>query len=478
MRRDDFGMRIDEIRELATKYSKPDLARMVQMGMIEPQKALMAGMMIDRIAKSAMSPPQSTVAQEVFGVQPGGTGTMAGTSLGAQGQELGPTAPMTMAPPAMAASGGIMSALPHSAGVAGLPSGIQNMAGGGIVAFAEGDLVSASETMRRGLASQQAPMAAESGLPTLPGGLRFKEYDAMAAPTLESEFETSRRAEQMAGVDTEGLFAKLQEEPAARREELKARREEAKGESLMMIGLGLMGARRGQEFEVLSNVGRQGLMQYGSALKEIRDAERDIKKTERELMLAKDKYKRDQSTANANRLAAKQEKYEDRRMRSVDQYNKGIEDITRLNMEIYKLDREEAYKMTIAQLEAETRVKTARIGAAAAYAPSEVERVMSQVEALRKAGKEEEAKAREAQYRSLKGFDVRTGAVTDKELQDAYEKRLEGLLGKTAREAFLAKYPTWREFAAEQRGQTGGSPSGQVGGDRANRPSLSSFDQR
>jgi hypothetical protein len=66
MKRDDFGMRIDEVRELATKYSKPELARMVQMGLIPPQQALMAGMMIDRIAKSAMQPPQTTVAQDVL----------------------------------------------------------------------------------------------------------------------------------------------------------------------------------------------------------------------------------------------------------------------------------------------------------------------------------------------------------------------------------------------------------------------------
>ena len=59
MKRDDMGMRIDKIRELATKYSKPDLQRMVQMGMINPQEAVMAGMMIDRISKSAMKPPET-----------------------------------------------------------------------------------------------------------------------------------------------------------------------------------------------------------------------------------------------------------------------------------------------------------------------------------------------------------------------------------------------------------------------------------
>jgi hypothetical protein len=113
MKRDDFGVRIDEIRELATKYSKPDLARMVQMGMIEPQKALMAGMMIDRIAKSAAQPPQTTVVEDVLMPrQPEQQGIM-----------------------------GAPGAPPSSEGVAALPSGITEMAGGGIVAFDEGGYV-------------------------------------------------------------------------------------------------------------------------------------------------------------------------------------------------------------------------------------------------------------------------------------------------------------------------------------------------
>lgn len=114
MKRDDFGMRIDEIRELATKYSKGDLARMVKMGMLDPQRALMAGMMIDRIAKSAMEPPQTTVAEDVLAAPTTAQGQIPAGIMGA---------PQAPAP---------------SPGVAGLPSGMQNMAGGGIVAFAEG----------------------------------------------------------------------------------------------------------------------------------------------------------------------------------------------------------------------------------------------------------------------------------------------------------------------------------------------------
>jgi hypothetical protein len=130
MKRDDFNVRIDEVRELATKYSKPDLQRMVQMGLVEPQKAVMAGMMIDRIAKSAMQPPTTTVAQDVLGMAP----------TAAQGQipqQMPPQMPQ-MPPPQMAADGGIMGALPYSDGVAALPTNLPDYAGGGIVAFADG----------------------------------------------------------------------------------------------------------------------------------------------------------------------------------------------------------------------------------------------------------------------------------------------------------------------------------------------------
>lgn len=109
-----FG-EINVIRKLATEYSKPQLARMVQMGEIEPQKAVLAGMMIDRIAKSAMQPPQTTVAEDVLGAAP----------TAAQGQIPQGVMGAPQAPPA-------------SAGVSSLPSGIRDMAGGGIVAFADG----------------------------------------------------------------------------------------------------------------------------------------------------------------------------------------------------------------------------------------------------------------------------------------------------------------------------------------------------
>lgn len=343
MKRDDFAMRIDNVRELATKYSKQDLARMVQMGMVSPQEALMAGMMIDRIAKSAMQPPQSTVIEDVFAPPP----------------------PPNLPPAGIAGAPG---APPPSAGVAALPSGMTQMAGGGIVAFdeggevpgyADGDLVSASDVFRRGLATQPdgpMPPPAPEGLPALPGGFRLREYEQRPAPTLQGEFDISRESERLAGVDTPELFRKLREEESGRREELTKRREEAKGEALLMAGLGLMGARRGQEFEVLAGVGRQALQQYGASLRDIRETERDIKKSERELLLAEDRFKRDQSTKNAERLERKQAKYDETKIRSVDQYNDTVKTLAKMIADEKRVDQETATRMAIAELERRTRL--------------------------------------------------------------------------------------------------------------------------
>lgn len=102
---------IQEIQALATKYSKPQLQKMAQMGLVDPTKAVMAGMMIDRIQQQNMQPPQQTVAEEVMGAPP--------------------------PPPPMA--GGAPEGAPPSGGIAGLPSNLPpQMAGGGIVAFADG----------------------------------------------------------------------------------------------------------------------------------------------------------------------------------------------------------------------------------------------------------------------------------------------------------------------------------------------------
>ena len=137
---------IQEIKALAIKYSKKQLANMAQTGLIDPQKAVMAGMMRDRIAKEDMQPPTTTVAQDTLGMAPPQMGQMPPAPQGPQmPPQMGMQPPPQMAqaqpqipppqmgapvqqPPVMAASGGVTS----------LPVDIADYAGGGIVAFGDG----------------------------------------------------------------------------------------------------------------------------------------------------------------------------------------------------------------------------------------------------------------------------------------------------------------------------------------------------
>jgi hypothetical protein len=123
---------IQEIQALATKYSKPQLEKMARLGLVDPTKAVMAGMMIDRIQQQNMEMPQQTVADEVMGsnvlrdrfgnVVRSGSGQAIRT--GVQQDRFGNV---------------IRSSDRQSAGIAGLPSNLpEKMAGGGIVAFADG----------------------------------------------------------------------------------------------------------------------------------------------------------------------------------------------------------------------------------------------------------------------------------------------------------------------------------------------------
>lgn len=101
---------ISEIRALAVKYNKDELRRLAQMNLVDPSDAVMAGMMIDRIRAQNMKKPQQTVAEEALGIN---------------------VEPEVMPQQAMPQQA--------SAGMTALPSGLpEEMAGGGLVAFAEG----------------------------------------------------------------------------------------------------------------------------------------------------------------------------------------------------------------------------------------------------------------------------------------------------------------------------------------------------
>jgi hypothetical protein len=337
---------ISEIQALAVKYNKDQLRRLARMNLVDPSDAVMAGMMIDRIRAQNMQPPLQTVADDALGIN------------------VEPQVMPQQAMPQQAA-----------AGVTALPSGLPTeMAGGGLVAFAEGgdvpgyakgDLINAADTVRRsGMSPDQlaemfasagpgvpvAPAQSEPQGVMLPGGLKLRDYPVRPEPTLQQEIGAITEAEKAVGLDDEALFKQLGEEDKARREELKGRKDQAFGNALIMGGLGLMGAREGEEFEVLSTVGRQGVMQYGAAMKEIRETENDIRKSERALLLAKNQLKRDKSAKAKENYDNKQKAFETAKENAVIQYNDSIKTLANLNEKYISGERQSATQLAIAQL--------------------------------------------------------------------------------------------------------------------------------
>lgn len=141
----------NQIHSLATKYSKPQLQQMAQMGEISPLDAVMAGMMIDRVVLSANKPPDSTVADDVFAPKTQMAGVAPGNAVpGNGGQEMPGGArqeiaarmhmpQLAQAPQSAAAisaaHGGLMS-IPRP----GEKYNQDNFATGGIVAFQQGGM--------------------------------------------------------------------------------------------------------------------------------------------------------------------------------------------------------------------------------------------------------------------------------------------------------------------------------------------------
>jgi hypothetical protein len=522
---------IGEIQKLATKYSKQQLARMAQMGLIDPTKAVMAGMMIDRITKSNMQPPQTTVADEaLMPMQP-------------------PAAPpMQQAQPPVAPSG--ISALPTqpepNAGVAALPSGITEMAGGGIVAFDDGGAVpgyagdrgslvyggsfedlpvyvprerpalqpagsmgevfsnlgsaianpvvdffsnapdmnraarqmvgkpdqggpradpvtgeplSLGEFLRRqeaergavtpatapaqtGIATQadvrrvdnalnpfaapapkpegraQVPAArrqvsAQTGMQeaptglqsiprvadlTVPQGLGSFTTEAIPIPNkreLKDSLKEREQADRLAGVNTD-IYKDLMKDLEGKKGKLAERKQEAIGTALMQTGLGLIGARRGQEFAALGESGQRALQGLVNANEKIRDTEDKIDDSRRGLLMAENDYKRNRSDKAFDDVQRERDKIQALEIKNIENRNAAAKSQAEIGVQLFgqQVNLQGQKVLERGQdIQRQTSLDTARIHAAAGNRPGESERLMSQYENIQKTQGQDAANA-------------------------------------------------------------------------------------
>ena len=347
---------IQKIRTLAVKHSKEQLGRMVQMGMLDADEAMLAGFMRDRIAKEDMKPPTTTVLQDTLGLPAVAAAQQPPMPPQPQMPQGAPAPAPEAAPPMMAASGGL----------AGLPAdNVGNYAGGGIVAFAGGgdtyggkrweeltpverkprwaseyvtnlfepqgrridpitgeemSLVQFLEKVQRErggapaslsqadvrrvdnqLDARQAPPAAPpaagapsvevpsagprtASLPSIKrpeiGTSTFEEKVAQATPKLPAFDITQAKDAKTLGKERREAYAAEGYDPdifknmIAGAEEKKGKiaseKDIALGEAIMQAGFKLMGARKGQEFQALSEGAQEGLKNFRDAAKELK----------------------------------------------------------------------------------------------------------------------------------------------------------------------------------------------------------------
>jgi len=526
---------------------------MAQMGLIDPTKAVMAGMMIDRITKSNMQPPEQTVADEAL---------------------MQMATPMQQPKPLAAPAG--LGALPNqpepNAGVAALPSGITEMAGGGIVAFDDGGEVpgyagdegsfvrpslfsssmpapsgfddtnqtlrlmseaaerdaaataqrkaeynqrlesirqkmvagvaltpqeatlarynnlSAASTLTapvadkapdainvyRQITSPSSTTAAQDskastpvdrsapGIPQVRSGTAQRQPAAQAQPagvaslieapkpmTIDpnlGKFETKaykmpekkelkdflarqEDAERQAGVNT-NIYKDLMNDLEGKKGKLAERKQEALGNALMQTGLGLIGARRGEEFAVLGASGQRSLQGLINANEKIRDTEDKIDDARRSLLVAENDYKRTRSDKALQRVEANEAKIEALEIKNIDNTNEanrkqaeiGVQifgkqvDLRGQDVQVRGQDIQRATSLETTKMTTDAQRDAARIHAAAANRPGETERMMATYDRiLRTQGPEAAEK-----YIQLQERFKSSGRLADENLQMKY----------------------------------------------------------
>ena len=127
--------------DIAKEYggNKQKIAQAVQMGIVNPTAALLAGMFIDRMRNAAPAEqvPTQTVAEEVFNPQP--APSMPAQGLAAMQQ---PQMPQGMPPQGMPPQGMPSQGMPPQGLAAMQQTQMPSMASGGVIGYARGDEIS------------------------------------------------------------------------------------------------------------------------------------------------------------------------------------------------------------------------------------------------------------------------------------------------------------------------------------------------
>jgi hypothetical protein len=245
------------------------------------------------------------------------------------------------------------------------------MAHGGMVAFAgdEGSLVGDpyGNEMNR-----QAPVLPMRGpTPFGPrGSVPVQEFAPPSEVTLQGAMKQQDESQKLAGFDPE-FYTKTREEELAKKKESPARKNQAIGDALMMWGAGMLGARQGQEWATASESAKQSLLMYQGAMKEIRDSEKEIDKTARELHVAQNQFLHNKSEKASAKVDAYTAKLAEVKDKNIEAQNTRYLEEAKLDAKFYEVNKDSW-----------TKIETARMAQAGLKSPTEAQWYVKTTEGL------------------------------------------------------------------------------------------------
>jgi hypothetical protein len=262
--------------------------------------------------------------------------------------------------------------------------------------------VAAPPAVRRQASAQTGLQEAPTGLQSIPRvaelnvpqGLGSFTTEAIPIPNkreLKDSLKEREQADRLAGVNTD-IYKDLMRDLEGKKGKLAERKKEAIGTALMQTGLGLIGARRGQEFAALGESGQRALQGLINTNEKIRDTEDKIDDSRRGLLMAENDYKRNRSDKAFDDVQRERDKIQALEIKNIENRNAAAQKTAEIGVQLFGQqvnlqgqkvqergqDIQRQTSLDTTRMTTQAQLASARIHAAAANRPGETERMMAE----------------------------------------------------------------------------------------------------
>ena len=192
--------------------------------------------------------------------------------------------------------------------------------------------------------------------------LTAPEYTKPKLESLDEILKSEKEVEEKVGYNP-NLTAEQIKRVEGKKGELDSRKERAGGEALFNFGLGLLGAKRGQEFETAGKSGQAALSAYKNDVKELQAAQDKYDERVEALRVADNEAKRTKSAAAIAKRDRQQDKVDAAEQKVFEVNSRLVETGAQVSAITRGQDVSAATSVYTAQLSAQTQRDIARLSA-------------------------------------------------------------------------------------------------------------------